>query len=117
SAGTVPVAVNCKADWPGGGCSSAGRAPRSQRGGQRFDPAQLHHFLHRFPFPQHLAFRASVFFLSYPCHRHGITPPFPRILRMRGAFSVAGSGAALTSHTSCASPLSAPPFRNTVSLK
>ena len=25
------------------GCSSAGRAPRSQRGGQRFDPAQLHH--------------------------------------------------------------------------
>jgi hypothetical protein len=26
----------------GGGCSSAGRAPRSQRGGQRFDPAQLH---------------------------------------------------------------------------
>jgi hypothetical protein len=25
-----------------GGCSSAGRAPRSQRGGQRFDPAQLH---------------------------------------------------------------------------
>src|SRR5580698_10456096 len=28
------------------GCSSAGRAPRSQRGGQRFDPAQLHH---RFP--------------------------------------------------------------------
>ena len=24
------------------GCSSAGRAPRSQRGGQRFDPAQLH---------------------------------------------------------------------------
>ena len=26
-----------------GGCSSVGRAPRSQRGGQRFDPAQLHH--------------------------------------------------------------------------
>ena len=24
-------------------CSSAGRAPRSQRGGQRFDPAQVHH--------------------------------------------------------------------------
>ncbi len=28
------------------GCSSAGRAPRSQRGGQRFDPAQLHHTQH-----------------------------------------------------------------------
>jgi hypothetical protein len=28
-----------KKSW---GCSSAGRAPRSQRGGQRFDPAQLH---------------------------------------------------------------------------
>ena len=27
------------------GCSSAGRAPRSQRGGQRFDPAQLHQVL------------------------------------------------------------------------
>ncbi len=27
------------------GCSSVGRAPRSQRGGQRFDPAQLHHFI------------------------------------------------------------------------
>ena len=26
------------------GCSSAGRAPRSQRGGQRFDPAQLHQY-------------------------------------------------------------------------
>jgi hypothetical protein len=24
------------------GCSSAGRAPRSQRGGHRFDPGQLH---------------------------------------------------------------------------
>src|ERR1700756_1599376 len=28
------------AQW---GCSSAGRAPRSQRGGHRFDPGQLHH--------------------------------------------------------------------------
>src|SRR5208337_459362 len=28
------------------GCSSAGRAPRSQRGGQRFDPAQLHQIIH-----------------------------------------------------------------------
>jgi hypothetical protein len=28
---------------PPWGCSSVGRAPRSQRGGQRFDPAQLHH--------------------------------------------------------------------------
>ncbi len=26
------------------GCSSAGRAPALQAGGQRFDPAQLHHF-------------------------------------------------------------------------
>ena len=25
------------------GCSSAGRAPRLQRGGRRFDPDQLHH--------------------------------------------------------------------------
>lgn len=25
------------------GCSSAGRAPALQAGGQRFDPAQLHH--------------------------------------------------------------------------
>ena len=32
--------VACKPNtW---GCSSAGRAPRSQRGGRRFDPAQLH---------------------------------------------------------------------------
>src|ERR1039457_3798207 len=31
---------------------SAGRAPRSQRGGQRFDPAQLHHL---FNFPHELA--------------------------------------------------------------
>ncbi|CCF20816.1 hypothetical protein NT26_3890 [Pseudorhizobium banfieldiae] len=29
-------------DW---GCSSAGRAPALQAGGQRFDPAQLHHLL------------------------------------------------------------------------
>ena len=28
-------------DW---GCSSAGRAPALQAGGQRFDPAQLHQF-------------------------------------------------------------------------
>ena len=34
-----PLAVKMKESW---GCSSAGRAPRSQRGGQRFDPAQLH---------------------------------------------------------------------------
>ena len=27
-----------------GGCSSAGRAPPSHGGGQRFDPAHLHHF-------------------------------------------------------------------------
>ncbi len=26
------------------GCSSAGRAPALQAGGQRFDPAQLHHW-------------------------------------------------------------------------
>jgi hypothetical protein len=30
------------------GCSSVGRAPRSQRGGQRFDPAQLHHTFNHF---------------------------------------------------------------------
>jgi hypothetical protein len=29
------------------GCSSAGRAPRSQRGGRRFDPDQLHGVVHR----------------------------------------------------------------------
>jgi hypothetical protein len=28
----------------GWGCSSAGRAPALQAGGQRFDPAQLHQF-------------------------------------------------------------------------
>src|ERR1700741_1819443 len=39
------------------GCSSAGRAPRSQRGGQRFDPAQLHQSLH-------LAAQVVVFDLS-----------------------------------------------------
>src|ERR1035438_2314890 len=33
------------------GCSSAGRAPRSQRGGQRFDPAQLHQTLRFTLFP------------------------------------------------------------------
>lgn len=31
-------------DRNGWGCSSAGRAPALQAGGQRFDPAQLHHF-------------------------------------------------------------------------
>ena len=35
-----PPADKIRESW---GCSSAGRAPRSQRGGQRFDPAQLHH--------------------------------------------------------------------------
>ena len=30
-------------DRAGWGCSSAGRAPALQAGGQRFDPAQLHH--------------------------------------------------------------------------
>ena len=34
-----PLADKIRKSW---GCSSAGRAPRSQRGGQRFDPAQLH---------------------------------------------------------------------------
>ncbi len=29
-------------DW---GCSSVGRAPALQAGGQRFDPVQLHHLL------------------------------------------------------------------------
>src|SRR5271163_1874810 len=39
--GIVPAVAVCDARQVGG-CSSAGRAPRSQRGGQRFDPAQLH---------------------------------------------------------------------------
>lgn len=34
--------INAFANW---GCSSAGRAPALQAGGQRFDPAQLHHFV------------------------------------------------------------------------
>ena len=38
--------INCTQYFPPvqWGCSSAGRAPRSQRGGHRFDPGQLHHF-------------------------------------------------------------------------
>jgi hypothetical protein len=50
--GVVPAEAVCNARLVGG-CSSAGRAPRSQRGGQRFDPAQLHHRLNNwfFPFP------------------------------------------------------------------
>jgi hypothetical protein len=40
--GVAPVYAVCDARLVGG-CSSVGRAPRSQRGGQRFDPAQLHH--------------------------------------------------------------------------
>jgi hypothetical protein len=36
----VPAKAVCDAGLVGG-CSSVGRAPRSQRGGQRFDPAQL----------------------------------------------------------------------------
>ena len=39
--GVAPAKAVCDARLVGG-CSSAGRAPRSQRGGQRFDPAQLH---------------------------------------------------------------------------
>lgn len=37
--------VSCSGDRAGWGCSSAGRAPALQAGGQRFDPAQLHHLL------------------------------------------------------------------------
>ena len=33
--------IGCCDGW---GCSSAGRAPALQAGGQRFDPAQLHQF-------------------------------------------------------------------------
>ena len=40
-----PPAAKLVKSW---GCSSAGRAPRSQRGGQRFDPAQLHQFPPKF---------------------------------------------------------------------
>src|SRR5882762_7394433 len=35
-----PPVVNNLIRW---GCSSVGRAPRSQRGGHRFDPGHLHH--------------------------------------------------------------------------
>ena len=37
--GSLGVALRCEPEW---GCSSAGRAPALQAGGQRFDPAQLH---------------------------------------------------------------------------
>jgi hypothetical protein len=40
----LPCAGKISKSW---GCSSAGRAPRSQRGGQRFDPAQLHHKIYK----------------------------------------------------------------------
>jgi len=36
----APLARERSTNW---GCSSAGRAPALQAGGQRFDPAQLHH--------------------------------------------------------------------------
>jgi hypothetical protein len=39
---TAKIEVFSPASW---GCSSAGRAPRSQRGGHRFDPGQLHQSL------------------------------------------------------------------------
>lgn len=38
----APLARERSTNW---GCSSAGRAPALQAGGQRFDPAQLHHSL------------------------------------------------------------------------
>src|SRR5207244_2289373 len=39
-----PVVKQAGIRW---GCSSVGRAPRSQRGGHRFDPGHLHHYRHR----------------------------------------------------------------------
>ena len=44
----MPRAVKIEKLFPLWGCSSAGRAPRSQRGGQRFDPAQLHQKTNKF---------------------------------------------------------------------
>src|SRR5271157_5594486 len=41
-------------------CSSAGRAPRSQRGGQRFDPAQVHHLFNYLREPVSLTPRFCV---------------------------------------------------------
>ena len=61
------------------GCSSAGRAPRSQRGGQRFDPAQLHQkindsrhpfvslhsFIRQFSFPPELHFPSGLSVIAF----------------------------------------------------
>ena len=55
----VPARAVCDAGLVGG-CSSVGRAPRSQRGGQRFDPAQLHH---RFNYMR-LGYRRAGIFVS-----------------------------------------------------
>src|SRR6266446_4945125 len=44
-----PPVVNNLIRW---GCSSVGRAPRSQRGGHRFDPGQLHHRFSHLHTPQ-----------------------------------------------------------------
>ena len=53
----------CKSKPPKWGCSSAGRAPALQAGGQEFDPPHLHHLAQLFV--------RNVFFLSlaYRCMR------------------------------------------------
>ena len=62
----LPLAGKIRKSW---GCSSAGRAPRSQRGGQRFDPAQLHHTIYK-PDPAAAApsnrSRANVYLTGNP---------------------------------------------------
>ena len=40
----APAEGRSKREYKDWGCSSAGRAPALQAGGQRFDPAQLHHW-------------------------------------------------------------------------
>lgn len=38
----IIIVIILKAKWKAWGSSSVGRAPRSQRGGRRFDPDLLH---------------------------------------------------------------------------
>lgn len=48
------------------GCSSAGRAPRSQRGGRGFEPPHLHQDIQAGGFPSAFSFQA---------HRHHVSSP------------------------------------------
>src|SRR5208337_2476851 len=66
----MPLADKIRESW---GCSSAGRAPRSQRGGQRFDPAQLHQTLP----PQDSRFFPSSLDCAAPLA--GLRPHFKRM--------------------------------------